>query len=108
MENIDNDSEEIPIRWCSLIDGDDDDDETKIDENTHFKLDYEDTLDTNAILMEIKHVIHHADHSISLRKQDIILTNRLLKKSISPDKSTAKRKKVTHDESARKLIINFL
>jgi hypothetical protein len=33
--------------------------------------------------MEIKHIVHHADNSISLRKQDIIETNRLLNESMN-------------------------
>ncbi len=113
LQNIYNDTEQIPIRWCSLVD--ENSDETKIDENTHFKFDYEDILDINTILMEIKHVVHHADNSISLKKQDIIETNRLLDESMnlttdhsliipkSRKQRTKKRKEVTYGEAARKL-----
>ncbi|CAF5002216.1 unnamed protein product, partial [Rotaria sp. Silwood1] len=43
-------------------------DETKIDENTRFKLDYEDKLDPHTILTEISTVIQHGDKTISLKK----------------------------------------
>ncbi|CAF3723197.1 unnamed protein product [Rotaria sp. Silwood1] len=72
LQNVYNYTKEICIRWCSLV-----------DENTYFKLDYEDKLDPHTILTEIPNVIHHADKTISLKKQDIIETNRLLEKSIT-------------------------
>ncbi len=108
LQNVYNDTEQIPIRWCSLVD--ENGDETKIDENTHFKFDYEDILDINIILMEIKHFVHHADNRISLKKQDIIETNRLLDESmnVTTDHSliipkSKKRKEVICGEAARKL-----
>lgn len=55
-------------------------DKTKIDENTHFKLDYETVVDLNTIMMEIRDVVHHTNHDVSLKKEDIIKTNDLLKK----------------------------
>ncbi|CAF4919571.1 unnamed protein product [Rotaria sp. Silwood1] len=75
LQNVYNYTKEICIRWCSLV-----------DENTYFKLDYEDKLDPHTILTEIPNVIHHADKTISLKKQDIIETNRLLEKSITATK----------------------
>jgi hypothetical protein len=73
-------TKQIRIRWCSLVD--DNGDETNIDEHTRFKLDYEDTLDLQTILTGIPQVIRHADRTLSLKKQDIIETKRLLEKSI--------------------------
>ncbi|CAF3244348.1 unnamed protein product [Rotaria sp. Silwood2] len=83
LQNVYNNTKEIRIRWCSLAD--ENDDETKIDENTHFKLDYEDKLDLHTILTDIPNVVHHPDKTISLTKQDIIETNSLLEKSIKAE-----------------------
>ncbi|CAF1343422.1 unnamed protein product [Rotaria magnacalcarata] len=80
LQDVYNDTRKIRIRWCSLVD--ENGDETKVDENTRFKLDYEDTLDPNTVLTGIGNVARHSDKSISLRKQDIIETKRLLEKSI--------------------------
>ena len=80
LQDVFNDTKKFRIRWCSLAEGDDD--ETVINENTHFKLDYEDTLDPHTILTGIPSVIRHADKTISLSKQDIIETRRLLEKSV--------------------------
>jgi hypothetical protein len=81
LQDVYNDTKKFRIRWCSRADGNDDD-EAEIDENTHFKIDYEDTLDPNTILTGIPSVIRHSDKTISLEKQDIIETKRLLEKSI--------------------------
>ena len=108
LQNVYNSTKRIPIRWCSLANGNDDD-ETKIDENTRFKLDYKDTLHPNTILIEIQNVIHHPDKTISLKKQDIIETNRLLKKSIKgesvdlTESKTTKRRRIKSGEAARQL-----
>ncbi|CAF1193546.1 unnamed protein product [Rotaria sordida] len=80
LQDVFNDAKKIRIRWCSLAD--ENGDETNVDENTRFKLDYEDTLDLNTILTGIGNVIRHSDKTISLKKQDIIETKRLLEKSI--------------------------
>ncbi|CAF4470899.1 unnamed protein product [Rotaria sp. Silwood2] len=80
LQDVFNDTKKIRIRWCSLAD--ENGDETKIDENTRLKLDYEDTLDPNTILTGITHVVRHSDKTISLKKQDIIETKRLLERSI--------------------------
>jgi hypothetical protein len=80
MQDVYNDTKKIRIRWCSLAEGSDDD--TEIDENTRFKLDYDDTLDPKTILTGIPDVISHSDKTLSLNKQDIIETKRLLVKSI--------------------------
>lgn len=69
----------VRIRWCSIVNGNDD---TKIGTKTSFKLDYKDKLDPEAILLGIENVIHHDDNTISLKKQDIVETKRLLEKSI--------------------------
>ncbi|CAF3044685.1 unnamed protein product, partial [Rotaria sp. Silwood2] len=102
-------------------------DETKIDENKRFKFDYEDKLDSNTILTEIQHLIHHADKTISLLKQDIIETNILLKKSMKGEsmdlnrennlmitsdnnqkQPTRKCKQITSVKSARKLSFSLM
>ena len=112
LQNVYHSTKNIRIRWCSLTNGDDDD-EAIIDENTRFKLDYKDTLQLETIIMEIPNVIHHSDKTISLQKQDILKTNRLLTKSIKgesgndgtlrPSRSTIrKRRRVNSNEAARK------
>lgn len=121
LQNIYNDTEQIRIQWCSLVD--ENDDETNVNENTHFKLDYKDKLDINTILMEIEHIVHHADKNISLKKQDIIETNRLLKKSILSNQSmnlttdnsliipssiSKGKKRNIKGDAARKLTFKFL
>jgi hypothetical protein len=80
LEDVYNDTKKFRIRWCSLAEGTDED--TIIDENTHFKLDYEDKLDPHTILTGIPTVIRHSDKTVSLNKQDIIETRRLLEKSV--------------------------
>jgi hypothetical protein len=80
LQDVYNDTKKIRIRWCSRTDGNDD--ETEINEHTHFKIDYEDTLDPHTILTGIPDVIHHSDKTVSLKKQHIIETKRLLEKSI--------------------------
>lgn len=80
LEDVYNDTKKIRIRWCSRTNGDDDD--TEIDEHARFKIDYDDTLDPQTILTGIPSVIRNADKTISLNKQDIIETKRLLEKSI--------------------------
>jgi len=80
LQDVYNDTKTFRIRWCSRADGKDD--EAPIDENTHFKIDYEDTLDPHTILTGIPNIIRHSDKTISLKKQDIIETKRLLEKSV--------------------------
>lgn len=80
MQDVYHDTKQIRIRWCALVD--ENGDETKIDENTRFKFDYDDTLDPNTILTSIPKVIRYSDKSISLKKEDIFETKRLLEKSI--------------------------
>jgi hypothetical protein len=80
LQNVYTDTRRIRIRWCSVV-GEDGDD-TQIGVKTHFTLDYPDTLDPNAILICVPNIIHHPDDTISLKKQDIVETKRLLAKSI--------------------------
>lgn len=80
LQDVYNDTKKFRIRWCSRTNGDDDD--TDINENTRFIVDYEDTLDPQTILTGIPNVIRHPDKTVSLKKQDIIETKRLLEKSI--------------------------
>ena len=96
LQNIYKDTKQIPIQRCSLIS--EISDQTDIDENTHFKIDSDDTIDTNTILMEIKDLVHHTDKSISLKNEDIIQTNYRLKKWISSIKSRKRRRTISVDE----------
>jgi hypothetical protein len=80
LQDVYNDTKKFRIRWCARVDGKDD--EAEIDENTHFNMDYDDTLDPHTILTGIPNVIRHADKTISLNKQYIFETKRLLDKSI--------------------------
>ncbi|UJR15954.1 hypothetical protein I4U23_002874 [Adineta vaga] len=80
LQDVYNDTKKIRIRWCASTD--ERGDEAEIDENTHFKFDFDDTLDPQTILTGIPNVIRHSDKTISLRKQDIFETKRLLEKSI--------------------------
>lgn len=100
LQNVHTHTEQISIRWCALVNGADD--ESKIDENTRFKLDYKDTLHPDSILMEIQNIIHHPDKTLSLRKQDINQINRLLKKSIKGESNVSKRQRTKADKAARK------
>ena len=94
LQDVYEDTKKIRIRWCSATDGADDD--TPIDENTRFKLDYTDTLDPQTILTGIPEVIRHTDKTISMRKQDITETQRLLEKSIKGESISSD--KVTRSE----------
>jgi hypothetical protein len=87
LQDVYNDTKKFRIRWCSRTDGKGD--EAEIDENTHFQIDYEDTLNPQTILTGIPNVIRHADKTISLKKQDIFETKRLLEKSIKGEASTS-------------------
>ncbi|CAF4086910.1 unnamed protein product, partial [Rotaria sp. Silwood2] len=81
LQDVDTDTKKIRIRWCSIVGGNDDN--TKIGTNTHFKFDYMDKLDPDTILTSISNVIYHDDdNTISLKKEDIVETKRLLEKSI--------------------------
>ncbi|CAF0863254.1 unnamed protein product [Adineta ricciae] len=80
LQDVYNDTRKIRIRWCASADGKGDD--AEIDENTRFKFEYEDTLEPQTILTGIPDIIRHADKTMSLRKQDIFETKRLLEKSI--------------------------
>ena len=111
LQNVYHNAKPIPIRWWSLVN--ENDDGTKIDETTRFKLNYKDTLHPDTILLEIQNVIHHPNKTISLNKQDIIETNRLLKKSINGQsvdlmtpKST-KRRRIKSIEGARNLVFSL-
>lgn len=97
--------EQIPIQWYSFVDkiGD----RTKIDENTHFKLAHDDTIDINTVLTEIKHVICHTDTSISLKQEDITKTNSLSAKSMLSDKAKARREPID-GEAARMFSDSFV
>ena len=108
LQNVYNNAKQVPIRWWSLVN--ENDDGTKIDETTRFKLSYKDTLHPDTTLTEIQNVIHHPDKTISLKKQDIIETNRLLKQSIEGESfdlvtpKTTKRRRIKSGEAARKLV----
>lgn len=80
LKNVYENTKKIPIRWCSVI-GEDGDD-TKISIKTQFKLSYTDTLDPAAILLDVSSITEHAGGVFSLKKQDIVDSNRLLQKSI--------------------------
>lgn len=80
LQDVDEDTKKIRIRWCSLVDGQDDD--TPIGIKTRFQLTYEDTLDPRAILLSINEVIHHTPAVFSLKKKDLVETKRLLNRSI--------------------------
>lgn len=95
LQNIYEDTAQIRIRWCSFTDPNTD--EQKIDENTRFKLDYDDVLDIETILMQLKYVIHYDDKTLTLRKKDIIETYNLLEKSIH---STLKKRKHKNNPSS--------
>ena len=97
----------IRIRWCVVL-GEDGDD-TQITIKTQFQLDYMDNLDPETILLDIPDPIIHDDDTISLKKQHIVDTKRLLEKSIrnelsSPDDmmdlSTEHRKKSPKNKSS--------
>ena len=83
LQNVYTYTKKIPIRWCSVI-GEDGDD-TKISISTRFKLSYTDTLDPNAILTDVTSVLRHDGGVISMKKQDIVESKRLLEKSIRGD-----------------------
>ena len=80
LKNVYENTKKIPIRWCSVIG--EDGDNTKISIKTQFKLSYTDTLDPAAILLGVSSVIEHSGGVFSLKKQDIVDSNRLLQKSI--------------------------
>jgi len=85
LQNVYTDTKTINIRWCSPVDENGDD--TKINTKTKFKFVYKDKLDPNTILMNIPDIIYHKnDDTVSLKKQHIVDTKRLLEKSIR-DKS---------------------
>lgn len=99
LQNIYKDTKQIRIQKCLLV--------SENDQNTHFKLDSEDTIDTTTILMQIKDLVHHTDKSISLKKEDIIETNERLKKVISPVK-VRKRREATDSEAARMFLYSSM
>lgn len=76
----------IRIRWCVVL-GEDGDD-TQISIKTLFQLDYMDHLDPETILLDIPDPIIHDDDTISLKKQHIVDTKRLLEKSIHNELSS--------------------
>ncbi|CAF2162294.1 unnamed protein product [Rotaria magnacalcarata] len=80
LEDVYDDATQIRIQWYSFVD--DNRDENDIDENTHFKISFEDTLDIQAILTSIPSVVTYAHKIITLKKKDIVRTQRLLHKSI--------------------------
>jgi len=100
LQDVFSDTKKFRIRWCSRIDGKADED--AIDENTHFILDYEDTLDPQTILTSIPSVIRYPDRSISLKSQDIFETKRLLEKSIKGETTSPEEPMETSVESTKK------
>lgn len=87
LQDVYNDTKRFRIRWCARTDGKDD--EAPIDENTHFQMDFDDTLDPQTILTGIPDVIRHSDKTLSLSKQHIFETHRLLEKSIKGETSAS-------------------
>jgi hypothetical protein len=87
LQDVYNDTKTFRIRWYARLDGKED--EAEIDENTHFQMDYEDTLDPHTILTGIPSIVRHPDRTISLKKQHIIETKRLLDKSIRGNTSAS-------------------
>ncbi|CAF3793465.1 unnamed protein product [Rotaria socialis] len=83
LEDVYDDTTQIRIQWYSFVD--DNRDENDIDENTHFKISFEDTLDIQAILTSIPSVVTYANKIITLKKKDIVRTQRLLRKSIQTE-----------------------
>jgi len=80
LQNVYTYTKSIRIRWCSVI-GENGDD-TNISIKTKFKLDYTDKLHRNTILMNVPDPIEHPDNTISLKKEHLVDTKRLLEKSI--------------------------
>ena len=80
LEDVHEHTKKIRIRWCSLVDGEDDD--TAIGIKTRFQLSYVDTLDPRAILLNIEEVLYQTPTVFSLRKRDLVETKRLLTRSI--------------------------
>lgn len=108
LQNVYSNTKQIRIQWYSFAD--ENQDESKIDENTHFKLSYQDKLDVDTILTGISNVVVHPDKTITLNKQDVIVTKRLLRNSIKVDSTndikitkTRKRIVVSTGDAARKL-----
>ena len=87
LQDVYNNTAKLRIRWCSLAD--ENGDETKIDESTHFKFDYEDTIELQTVLTGIPNVIRHPDKTLTLKKQDIFETNRQLQKSINEQSASS-------------------
>ena len=87
LQDVFNDTKKFRIRWYARTDGKDD--EAPIDENTHFQMDFDDTLDPHTILTGIPDIIRHPDRTISLSKQHIFETKRLLEKSIKGETPTS-------------------
>ncbi|CAF0899034.1 unnamed protein product [Didymodactylos carnosus] len=82
LHNVYRDTKKIKILWLSSVGGDNQDNQS-INENTRFKLDFVDWLDPHTVLTGIVKVKRHNDRTISLRKEDIAETKRLLQKSIN-------------------------
>lgn len=98
LQNVYSNTKQIDIRWYSFVN--DNQDENKIDENTHFKQSYYDKIEIETILTETESVNHHPDKTITLQKQDIVKTKRLLKQSIKAESNTtestnSRKRKVT-------------
>lgn len=100
LQDVYADTKQIRIRWCSLVD--ENGDETKVDENTLFKLDYEDVLDPLTILTAIPQLVRHSDKTLSLKKQDIIETRRLLEKSIKGEELVLDQTNSSMDTTPKK------
>lgn len=87
LQDVFNDTKKFRIRWYARTDGKDD--EAPIDEHTHFRMDFDDTLDPHTILTGIPDIIRHPDKTLTLSKQHIFETKRLLDKSIKGESSTS-------------------
>lgn len=91
LQNVYNETKEIRIRWYTFVD--EHQDEHKIDENTRFKESYDDRIEIETVLTGIESVNRHPDKTITLKKQDILETCRLLKRSIKQPSTVRKRRR---------------
>lgn len=91
LQDVYNDTKQIEIRWFSFLDQHQD--ERKIDENTHFRKSYDDKIEIETVLTGIESVNRHLDKTVTLKKQDILKTWRLLKKSIKGASTVRKRRR---------------
>ncbi|CAF3833248.1 unnamed protein product [Rotaria sordida] len=105
LQNVYSDTKQIRIRWYSFAD--ENQDENRIDENTHFKESYQDKLDIDTILTGIESVNRHFDKTITLHEQDISETKHLLQKSIKAGSNETSVVVKSPKSKKRKVTINI-